>query len=88
MTIGDIFSQMGIMYSWATPEQLLDHMSMNQVMLYYEKGIKAIELQAKIFWSVLGEALGGQEKISETGNSDKPDLNRFYELYGNRIKRG
>ncbi|WP_292461629.1 hypothetical protein [Methanolobus sp.] len=87
MTIGDIFSQMGIMYSWATPEHLLDRMSMNQVMLYYEKGIKSIELQAKIFWSVLGEALGGQEKASEAGNSDRPDLNKFYELYGNRIKR-
>lgn len=60
---------------------------MNQIMLYYEKGIKAIGLQARIFWSVLGEALGGQEKVSETGNSDKPDLNRFYELYGNKIKK-
>ncbi|TGC08130.1 hypothetical protein [Methanolobus halotolerans] len=78
---------MGIMYSWATPDHLLNQMSMNQVMLYYEKGIKAIELQARIFWGVLGEALSGQEKVSETDNGDKPDLDRFYELYGNRIKR-
>ena len=88
MTIGDIFAQMGIMYSWATPSHLLDQMSTDQVMLYYEKGIHAVEMQARVFWGVLGEALNGQEKVSETDSGDKPDLKRFYELYGNKIKRG
>ncbi len=88
MTIGDIFAQMGIMYSWASPDHLLDHMSTDQVMLYYEKGIHAIEMQARVFWGVLGEALNGQEKVSETDSGDKPNLKRFYELYGNKIKRG
>ncbi len=79
---------MGIMYSWATPIHLLDQMSTDQVMLYYEKGIHAVEMQARVFWGVLGEALSGQEKMTEVETSDRPDLKRFYELYGNKIKRG
>ena len=88
MTIGDIFAQMGIMYSWASPDHLLDQMSTGQVMLYYEKGIKAVEMQAKVFWGVLGEALNGPEKMDEVETGDGPDLKRFYELYSNKIKRG
>ena len=88
MTIGDIFAQMGIMYSWATPSYLLDQMSTDQVMLYYEKGIHAVEMQARVFWGVLGEALNGQEKMAGVETGDMPDLKRFYELYGNKIKRG
>ncbi|MDP2217405.1 MAG: hypothetical protein Q8J68_08975 [Methanolobus sp.] len=79
-----------MMYAWAAPEYILDQMSMEQVMMYYEKGVKAVELQAKVFWSVLGQAMSGEsgsesEKVSD--NSDKPDLKRFHEIYGNVIKR-
>ncbi|WMW25919.1 hypothetical protein RE474_04160 [Methanolobus sediminis] len=63
-------------------------MSTDQVMLYYEKGMQAVEMQARVFWAVLGEALGEQEKMTEVKNADRPDLKRFYELYGNKIKRG
>lgn len=87
MTIGDIFAQMGVMYAWATPEYLLDGMSINQIMLYYEKGIQAQINEAKIFWGVLGDALS-EDEGKKKSTTDKPDLKKFYDLYGDKIKRG
>jgi len=78
-----------MMYAWATPEYILDLMSMEQVMMYYEKGIKAVELQAKVFWSILGQAMGNNQQAEPAIiDSDKPDLEKFSKIYGNMIKRG
>ncbi|MDG6245100.1 MAG: hypothetical protein QCH31_12065 [Methanolobus sp.] len=51
-----------MMYSWASPEYILDKMSLEQVMMYYEKGVKGIELHAKVFWSILGQAMSSDGK--------------------------
>ncbi len=78
-----------MMYSWASPAYILDSMSLEQAMMYYEKGVKAIELQAKVFWSILGHAMsseGKEEMPVEVG--DRPDLQKFREIYGTAIKRG
>ena len=81
---------MGVMYAWATPDYLLDGMSMHQVLLYYEKGIEAQKNNARVFWAVFGQAMNGdkQSQEPETGMDDTPDLQKFQQMYGDRIKRG
>lgn len=62
------------MYAWATPEKLLDEMSLEQVILFYRYGWEARKMDAKVFWGVLGQALSGDEK--------KPiGLDKFKELH-------
>lgn len=79
-----------MMYSWASPEYILDSMSMEQVIMYYEKGVKGIELQAKVFWSILGQAMNEkpEQEGTEILTGDEPDLAKFRAIYGNAIKRG
>jgi hypothetical protein len=79
-----------MMYSWASPDYILDEMSLEQAMMYYEKGVKGIELQAKVFWSVLGKAMDQKQEQEnpETLVGDEPDLAKFRAIYGNAIKRG
>lgn len=60
-------------------------MTLEQVLLYYEKGWEAQKSRAVIFWGVLGEALSGKE--GGNGNkTENPDLKKFYETYGDKIK--
>ena len=62
---------------------------MEQVMMYYEKGVKAIELQAKVFWSILGQAMSSEEKDEVPLEMvNRPDRQKFREIYGAAIKRG
>lgn len=49
------------MYAWATPERLLDEMTLDQIIMYYRKGWEARKLKAQVFWGVLGQALQGTE---------------------------
>lgn len=79
-----------MMYSWASPGYILDEMSLDQAMMYYEKGVKGIELQAKVFWSVLGQAMNRESEHEEPESltGDEPDLAKFRTIYGNAIKRG
>jgi hypothetical protein len=90
LSIADILAHMGVMYAWAAPEYLLDRMSMQQVLLYYEKGIEAQKNNAKVFWGVFGQAMNGEKenKQPEIDMDDSPDLQKFHKLYGNKIKRG
>ena len=70
------------MYAWANPAFLLDEMTLEQVLLYYEKGWETRKSQAVVFWGVLGEALSGKDGEK----NEKPDLQKFYETYGDKIK--
>ena len=87
-----------MMYSWATPTYLLDQMSVDQILFYYEKGLNFVELRSNLCWNVLGEAMqqsnkenGNNDRNSEElgiGDKDTPDIKRFHALYGDRVKRG
>lgn len=56
------------MYSWATPDYLLDFMSLDQWILYHRNGWKAKKIDSQVFFGVLGEILSGDEKKNvETG---------------------
>jgi len=57
---------MGLMYAWATPSYILDEMSFQQLILYYNKGWEARRTESSIHWGVLGQALqGGDTKEKE-----------------------
>lgn len=75
---------MGCMYAWATPEYLLDYMSLEQIFLYYDNGLEFEQWKAVIFLNEVGKALEGKQEL-ETGS--RPDKEKFYKLYGDKIKR-
>jgi hypothetical protein len=39
---------MGAMYAWATPDYLMDETTLDQLLIYYDEGLKFLELKAKI----------------------------------------
>lgn len=87
--MGRIFARMGMMYSWATPEYLLDHMSIPQIMMYYEYGMEHEKNKATILTNQIAVGLFGAEdpNPSKKDYNDKPDKEKFYKLYGDRIKK-
>jgi len=87
-----MFARLGNMYAWATPEYLLDHMTFDQIVMYYEYGQEWEEQKANIMVSRQAIGLFGAKekpkpKKSAKDNSDKPDKEAFYKTYPNRIKR-
>jgi hypothetical protein len=71
------------MYSWATKEYLLDHCSLDQIIMYYRKGWNARKLKARVFWGVLGEILQGvdpDEAAAEAKQRIK-GLKKFKEIH-------
>ena len=73
---------------------ILDHLSLEQVIMLYDYGIEFEELKAAILINKLAELLVGKKtkpKPKDSSASDKPDKAEFYRRYGkniNRIKRG
>ena len=49
------------MYSWATPEKLLDEMSLDQWKLYYNHGWEAKQTENRTNWGILGQLLNGED---------------------------
>lgn len=76
---------MGLMYAWATPKYLLDYMTLEEVFFYYEKGADFEELKAELLVSKIAEALEG--KKNKKKDPEKPDKEKFYQYYGDYIKR-
>ncbi len=66
------------MYAWATPEKLLDEMSLEQIILFYRYGWEARETEAQMYWGVLGKALSGEEP-------QKKSIADFKKLYPDAI---
>jgi hypothetical protein len=68
---------------------ILDHLSIDQLVMLYDYGMEFEEIKATIFLNKYGEALSGKRKRpakSRTGS--KPYIKKFDALYGNKIKRG
>ncbi|MFJ5625449.1 hypothetical protein ACIQD3_22730 [Peribacillus loiseleuriae] len=81
---------MGSMFSWATREHLLDHMSLEQIFMYYDYGVEFEENKSNILVSRIAVGLFGAEepkKPKEKDYDDTPDREAFYKQYGDRIKR-
>jgi len=80
---------MGRLYAWATPDYLLDYMALDEIFDYYAYGINFEEKRANLLIEQVGKALEGtgKQKSSTTSSSQKPDKQKFYELYGDQIER-
>lgn len=78
------------MYAWATPEYMLNNMTFEQILMYYEYGMKQKENESIILTNRLAIGLFGAKekpKPKSVDNTDKPDREAFYKAYPNRIKR-
>lgn len=71
------------MYAWATPEKLLDEMTLDQIILYYREGWESRRLQARVFWGVLGEIMHG----NETDENTVSNLAKFKESYPDGVSK-
>jgi len=84
---------MGAMYAWATPDYLLDYMSFDQILLYYDYGLEHEENKSNILVSRMAVGLFGAKekpdprKRRRQVRDQTPDKKKFYEKYGDRIKR-
>lgn len=85
--MGRIFAQMGSMYAWATPDYLLDYMSIEQIMMYYEYGLQHEKNKATILTNQIAIGLFGAEESKERDYTSTPDKEKFYKHYGDKIKR-
>ncbi len=87
--MGRVFAQMGSMYSWATPEYLLNNMSIEQIMMYYNYGLEFEKHKSIILINQLAIGLLGAEepKKKKKDYNPNPDKEKFYEKYGDVIKR-
>lgn len=80
------------MYAWATPDYLLDHMSLVQILMYYDYGIEHEKNKSRILVGQLAVGLFGAEEEKpkskpKTQADEKPDREAFYQAYGDKIKR-
>ena len=70
-------------------EYILDHLSLDQLVMLYDYGMEFEETKAIILLNKYAEALSGKNKSKRIKNiSDKPDIKTFKKLYGKKIKRG
>ena len=82
------------MYGWATPDYLLNHMSLIQILDYYENGIKFEESKANILVGTLAKAMNGgsddpkkpPKRIYKEEPEQTPDRAAFYAEFGEMIK--
>lgn len=69
------------MYAWATPEKLLDEMSLEQLILFYRYGWEARKLKAQVFWGVLGEIMQDKDPAEAVKSSGVSGLEKFKEAH-------
>lgn len=78
------------MYAWATPDHLLNHMSLEQILLYYDYGLEHEEIKSNILVNRIAVGLFGVKETRKTKRrnyDDTPDKQAFYDRYGDKIKR-
>lgn len=90
------------MYGWASPDYMLDCMTLLEIINYYENGIKFEETKSRILVGTLAEAMNGNEtghtktsspspqgkRIYREDPDQTPDRKALHALYGDKIKRG
>ena len=83
------------MYGWASPDYMLEQMTLLEILNYYESGIKFEETKARILVGTLAEAMNATEhkkvpekRIYREDPDQTPDRAALHALYGDKIKRG
>lgn len=64
-----IICQMGAMYAWATPDYIMDQVTLDQLMIYYDEGLKFLELRAQIDSAEFLKMRYGVKKTNRQGKS-------------------
>ena len=88
MELGRIFCRVCALYGYELP-YILDHLTLEQVVMLYDYGIEFEELKAGILIGKLSELLIGKKSKSKGKDhpDDKPDKAEFYRRYGKNIKK-
>ena len=70
-------------------EYVLDSLSLEQVLMFYDYGLDFEDLKANILINKLAELLVGKKskKGKKKSENQKPDKAEFYRRYGKKIKR-
>lgn len=71
-------------------DSLLDGYSLDQIIMFYNQGFDWEEIKATVLINKLIEAITGKKSKSSSKSkniSDKPDLAKFYKIYGKKIKQ-
>lgn len=73
------------MFSWASPHYVLDKMTWNQVIFYYNQGWEAKQTEAKVHWGTYGMLMseGNPETPQQQKSSPPIDEVRTYPGYEN-----
>ena len=74
------------MTGW-TPDYILDYLTLQEVFMYWDYGLEFEEFKASILVAKIGQALDGKSESLRKQASEKPDRKKFYETYGDKIKR-
>lgn len=78
------------MYAWATPDHMLDRMSLEQIFMYYDYGMEQKEIESNILVNRIAVGFFGVEELEKKQKrdyNDTPDRAAFYKQYGDKIKR-
>ena len=63
-------------------------MTLEQLLMYYDYGLDFEQFKSEILIAKIGEVLSGKKpKKKVLVDSDKPDLKKFNEKYGDKIKK-
>lgn len=81
------------MYKGTTKAYWLDEESLDSCMMFWKYGKECQVEEARILLGVIAEALAGKKpkplpKLIVSSNDQKPDRKKFYQVYGDKIKRG
>ncbi len=58
-----------MMFAWAKPDYLLDCMSLDQIVFYYNKGWEAKQTEAKVHWGTYGMLMSGDKNEPQNKKS-------------------
>ncbi|CRK80303.1 hypothetical protein [Neobacillus massiliamazoniensis] len=58
------------MFAWATPEYMLDRMSLDQIFMYYDYGLEQKEIESNILVNRIAVGLFGVEDKQKTQKKD------------------
>jgi hypothetical protein len=56
---------MGLLYAWATPDYILDQMSLEMLILYYNKGWESRKTESRIHWGTFGQLINEDTEEQE-----------------------
>jgi len=63
-----------MMFAWATPEYLLDNMSLDQIIYYYNTGWETKQTEAKVHWGTYGSLMSESNSGTSLKKQSRPNI--------------